>query len=73
MDLILKREIELENEFIFNEFFKNGILEKYLIERVDVKEYWEIYYSDFFDHYPDELFFIREDLLNEEQKRSDLN
>ena len=69
MDLILKKEIVLETDYIFNEVFKNGILNKYTVERVDEKTHCEIYYREFFDHYPDQVSFIKEDLLNEEQKK----
>ncbi|WP_186650163.1 GNAT family N-acetyltransferase [Fluviispira vulneris] len=69
MDLILKKEIELENNYIFNDVFKNGILDKYSIEKVDVDTYWDIYYREFIDHYPNEMFFTREELLDEKQKK----
>lgn len=72
MDLILRKEIELESEYIFNDVFKGGLLNIYSIEKVDIKTYWEIYYQEFFNHYPDELFFIREDLLDDEQKKKRL-
>jgi ribosomal protein S18 acetylase RimI-like enzyme len=69
MELNLKKEIELENEFIFNEIFKNGLLNKYAVEKVDEKTHCEIYYREFFDHYPEQLSFIRENLLNNYQKK----
>ncbi|APJ03948.1 GNAT family N-acetyltransferase [Silvanigrella aquatica] len=70
-----KSEMDKENESIFNEVFKNGLLNKYSVEKVDIEEYWNIYYNDFFNQYPEEINFDREGLLNNSQlqKRKNLN
>ncbi len=66
--------IKTKNQNVFNDIFKDGILNKYNVERVDVQKYWEVYYSEFQNHYPAELTFIREGLLTEAEKtkRADL-
>ncbi|WP_397600532.1 hypothetical protein [Silvanigrella sp.] len=53
---------------------KDKILGKYDIEEVSGEKYWEIYYKEFQEEYPDELTFIREGLLTKDQqnKRKEL-
>ncbi len=47
---------------------KEKILGKYDVEEVSGEKYWEIYYKEFQEEYPDELTFIREGLLTNDQK-----
>ncbi len=46
----------------------------YQVEQVNHDQYWNIYYKDFMQDYPDELTFIREGILTQHQsdKRKDL-
>ncbi|WGL61472.1 hypothetical protein QEJ31_07700 [Pigmentibacter sp. JX0631] len=55
-------------DLVFDNIFKNGILDKYKVERITPKEYWEIFYDEFPNEELNKMTFIREALLTDEQK-----
>ncbi|APJ03689.1 GNAT family N-acetyltransferase [Silvanigrella aquatica] len=60
MELISNKKIESQSDFIFKEVFKNGLLNKYDVERVHINKYWEVYYGEFHSNYANELTFSLE-------------
>ncbi len=55
-------------DIVFDNIFKNGILNKYKIERITEKEYWNIFYNEFDHDNLQKVTFIRDGLLSEDQK-----
>ena len=53
---------------VFDKIFKNAILNKYKVERITGREYWDIFYREFEQDNLQKITFIREGLLTEEQK-----
>lgn len=53
---------------VFDKIFKNGILNKYKVERITGREYWDIFYREFEQDNLQKVTFLREGLLTEEQK-----
>jgi len=58
-----------DNENIFNEIFKDGLLNKFKVEKVESHTYWDLYFSEFYEQYPDEIIFNHELLMAKEQSK----
>jgi ribosomal protein S18 acetylase RimI-like enzyme len=55
-------------DLIFDEVFKDGILNKYKIERITGEEYWKTFYDEFQQDNLSRITIIRDGLLTDEQK-----
>ena len=53
---------------VFDKIFKNGILNKYKVERITGEEYWDIFYREFEQDNLQKVTFLREGLFTDEQK-----
>ncbi len=55
-------------DVVFDIIFQNGICDKYRVERINAKQYWDIFYKEFEQDNLQKITFIRDGLVDEEQK-----
>lgn len=55
-------------DIVFDNVFKNGILNKYKVQRITGEEYWNIFYNEFDHDNLQKVTFIRDGLLSENEK-----